>query len=47
MKLAHERDMKFNDFVEQALREAIEEHKRDPEGMKAKAERWKAENDIA
>ena len=26
MKLAHEHDMTFNDFVEQALRHAIEEH---------------------
>ena len=26
MKLAHERDMKFNDFVEEALRVAIKEH---------------------
>lgn len=42
MKLAHERDMTFNAFIEEALRHAIEEHKRDPEGMKAKAEKWKA-----
>jgi hypothetical protein len=27
MKLAHERDMTFNEFVEEALRFAIEEHK--------------------
>ncbi len=40
MKLAHERDMTFNAFIEEALRHAIEEHKRDPEGMKAKAEKW-------
>ena len=26
MKMAHERDMKFNDFVEMALREAIKRH---------------------
>jgi hypothetical protein len=26
MKLAHERDMTFNDFIEQALRHAIQEH---------------------
>lgn len=41
MKLAHERDMTFNQFVEEALRQAIEEHKRDPEGMKQRAEQWK------
>ena len=46
MKLAHERDMTFNQLVEEALREAIEEHKRDPEGAKARADRWKAEHDI-
>jgi N-acetylglutamate synthase/N-acetylornithine aminotransferase len=46
MTMAHERDMKFNDFVEQALREAIEQHKRDPEGIKAKAEQWKKDYDL-
>jgi hypothetical protein len=46
MMLAHERDMTFNQFIEEALRSAIEEHKRDPEGMKAKADRWKAEHDL-
>jgi hypothetical protein len=45
MKMAHEHDMTFNQFVEEALRTAIEEHKRDPEGMKSKADRWKAERD--
>jgi hypothetical protein len=29
------------------LRAAIEDHKRDPEGMKAKADRWKADYDLA
>jgi hypothetical protein len=47
MKLAHERDMTFNQFVEEALRAAIEDYKRDPEGMKARADRWKAEHDLA
>jgi collagenase-like PrtC family protease len=47
MKLAHERDMTFNQFVEEALREAIEDYKRDPEGMKSKADRWKANHDFA
>jgi hypothetical protein len=44
MKLAHERDMTFNQLIEQALREAIEEHKRDPDGMKSKIEQWKSSN---
>ena len=42
MKLAHERDMTFNQLVTEALVEAIEEHKRDPEGMKARTEQWLA-----
>ena len=46
MKLAHERDMTFNQFIEEALRTAIEDYKRDPEGMKAKADRWKADCDL-
>ena len=37
MKLAHERDMTFNEFIEEALRRAIEEYKQDPEGMRT---RW-------
>jgi hypothetical protein len=47
MKLAHERDMTFNQFIEEALRSAIEDYNRDPEGMKARADRWKADHDIA
>ena len=46
MKMAHERDITLNQFIEEALRSAIEDYKRDPEGMKAKADRWKAEHDI-
>ena len=41
MMLAHERDMTLNELVEEALRQAIAEFERDPEGMKAKAEKWK------
>jgi hypothetical protein len=47
MKLAHERDMTFNQFIEEALRAAIEDYNRDPEGMKARAEHWKSEHDNA
>lgn len=46
MKLAHERDMTFNQLIEEALRAAIEEHKQHPEAMRLKAERWKAEHDL-
>lgn len=45
MKLAHERDITFNQLVEEAIRAAIEEHKRDPEGMKQRAQRWKHKTD--
>ena len=40
MKMAHEQDMTFNAFIEEALRHAIEEHKRDPEGAKSRAQEW-------
>ncbi len=46
MLAAHERDMTFNQFVEEALKHAIDEFRRDPEGAKAKALKWKAEHDI-
>lgn len=38
MKEAHKRDMTFNEFIEEALKAAIEEFERDPKGMKARAE---------
>ena len=41
MKLAHERDITFNQLVEQALREAIADYEQDPEGMKQRAQNWK------
>lgn len=37
MKLAHERDITFNQLVEQALRDAIDEHESDPEWARARA----------
>lgn len=40
MKLAHERDMTFNQFIEEALRHAIEEFKRDPDGLTRKAKEF-------
>jgi hypothetical protein len=44
MKIAHERDITFNQLVEEALREAIEEHERDPNGFAKKAKRFINEN---
>lgn len=46
MKIAHERDITFNQLITEALIEAINDYKRDPEGMKAKADQWKAGCDI-
>lgn len=45
MKVAHERDITFNQFIEEALRSAINEYERDPEGMKARADQWKSSRD--
>jgi hypothetical protein len=41
MKLAHERDITFNQLVTEALIEAIDEYKRDPETARQRAELWK------
>lgn len=45
MIAAHERDMTFNQYVEEALRTAIDEFKRDPDAMRQRAEVWKNSND--
>jgi hypothetical protein len=42
MKMAHERDITLNQLIEEALRAAIEDYKRNPEGMTARAEQWKS-----
>lgn len=44
MLMAHERDMTFNQYVEEALKYAIEEHNRDPEGFRARAELFRENN---
>lgn len=46
MKLAHERDMTFNQFVEEALREAINDYKTNPEEFARRAESFKREKGI-
>ena len=38
MKMAHERDITFNQLVEDALRAAIEEARQDPEGFRARSQ---------
>lgn len=40
MIAAHERDMTFNAFVESALRAAIEEANRDPDGFKVRSQKF-------
>ncbi len=40
MIAAHERDMTFNEFIEEALRHAVDEFNRDPERMKELAKGW-------
>jgi hypothetical protein len=41
MKAAHERDMTFNEFVEQALRAVLDQYSQDPVGTRARAQQWK------
>lgn len=45
-KAAHERDMSFNQFVEEALKNTIEEAKLDPERFRQRTEQWKNEKNI-
>lgn len=40
MMAAHKRDITLNQFVEEALRHAMSEFERDPEGMKARAKEF-------
>lgn len=40
MKMAHERDMTFNEFVEDAVRRSLAEYERDPEGMKTRVQKY-------
>ncbi len=42
-KAAHERDMTFNQFVEEVLRNAFEDAKRDPEGYKQRMKQYAKE----
>jgi hypothetical protein len=40
MKMAHERDITFNQLITEALTEAIKGYQLDPEGAKQRAEQW-------
>lgn len=41
-KMAHERDMKFNDFVEDALRQALEQYQHNPGFAKKEVEEFRS-----
>jgi hypothetical protein len=43
-RMAHEQDITLNQFIENALRAAIDEYDRDPEGAKSRAAQWKADH---
>jgi hypothetical protein len=45
MKMAHEQNVTFNEFVETALVEFLEFYKRDPEGAQRQADAWKEINE--
>lgn len=45
-KMAHERDMTFNDFVEEALRNALAEFEQDPERMKSRVKEFLNAKDL-
>jgi hypothetical protein len=45
MKMAHDRDITFNQFIEQALSEILKEYERNPEAVKAQAEQWKTDHE--
>jgi len=44
---AHRQGITLNEYINNALKDLLEEFKHDPEGLKLKAARWKDENDIA
>jgi hypothetical protein len=44
---AHRQGITLNDYINNALAAMVEEFKQDPEGLKARTEIWKEQNDIA
>jgi Arc/MetJ family transcription regulator len=44
---AHRQNITLNEYINNALRELVDEFKQDPEGLLAQADKWKEENDIA
>ena len=44
---AHRQGITLNEYINNALHELVDEFKQDPEGLLARADKWKEENDIA
>lgn len=44
---AHKQDITLNAYINNALREMMEEYKHDPASVKARVDLWKAKNDLA
>ena len=44
---AHRQNITLNEYINNALREMIDEFKQDPEGLLARADRWKEAYDLA
>ena len=44
---AHRQGITLNEYINNALRDLVDEFKQDPEALLARADRWKEENDIA
>ena len=43
---AHRQNITLNEYINNALRDLLDEFKHDPEGLKLKTDRWKEENDL-
>jgi hypothetical protein len=44
---AHRQGITLNEYINNALKDLLEEFKHDPKGLLARADKWKEENDIA
>ena len=44
---AHRQGITLNDYINNALKELVDEFHRDPDSVKARTARWKDEHDIA
>jgi hypothetical protein len=44
---AHRQNITLNEYINNALMELVKEFERDPKGVKARADKWKEDHDIA